>query len=93
MTTIIFRIESDGHGKYEIEAHDIWYAAADAAEKELGDPENDPCWDSFSFTVNDEEFGAEIETVKRSGYDIKLSYQGKDRVFNTDKWEFDDEND
>ena len=76
-----FLIQSDG-GDETIQAKDIWDAAGQYAAQAAGFDTDEPCWEPFSFLVDDEEFFAEIESLDGVGTGkVKVSKGKTEKVY------------
>jgi len=68
------KVHSDGKGEHVVEADDIWEAAATVAIDEGVDgQQDDPCWDGFSFLVEDIEFAAQLQSITEDGGSIEVT--------------------
>jgi len=85
-----FKICGDA-GDSTVQANDAWQAAGNHAVNNAGF-DCEPCWDSFTFTVDDVEFQAELASLAGPGNGtISVTNQDTDetKVFDQDGCETD----
>ena len=75
-----FTIESE-LGTEIVQAKNQWKAAGEWAAQHAGFDTDEPCWEPFSFHVNETEFAAEIYRIGRSGSGILEICSGDQRKF------------
>ena len=76
------KIEAEA-GELTVEATDAWEAAGSFAAAHAGFGCDEPCWDSFEFSVNDVVFFAQLETVLGPGTGTVLVSQDNNSVCTT----------